>query len=199
MPKMLRLLWTAALLAAPAAPVAAAFAENFEVDPTAFWTVNGGPSDETANFFFDYCTVGIPLAPNSTTAGTRGLKLQANLSGNLFAGFSVSPTGESFTGDYLFTFDWWANFNGPFPAGGSGSANLSTFGIGTAGDVTQWPGGTQDSVWFGAVGDGNSSSDWRAYSTAGPGAIRTGARSTPPARRPAIGTNRIRTSPASAA
>ena len=45
MPKMLRLLWTAALLAAPAAPVAAAFAENFEVDSTAFWTVNNGPSD----------------------------------------------------------------------------------------------------------------------------------------------------------
>ncbi len=88
MPKMLRLLWTPALLAAPAAPVAAAFAENFEVDPTAFWTVNGGASDETA-----------------------------------------------------------------------------TFGIGTAGDVTQWPGGTQDSVWFGAVADGNSSIDWRAYST----------------------------------
>ena len=165
MAKMLRLLWTAALLAAPVAPVAAAFAENFEVDPTAFWTVNGGPSDEAANFFFDYSTVGIPLAPNSTTAGTRGLKLQANLSGNLFSGFSVSPTGESFTGDYIFTFDWWANFNGPFPAGGSGSGNLSTFGIGTAGNVTQWPGGAQDSVWFGAVADGNSSSDWRAYST----------------------------------
>jgi hypothetical protein len=40
--------------------------------------------------------------------------------------------------------------------------------IGTSGTVAQWPGGAQDSVWFAATGDGNSSSDWRAYSTAAP-------------------------------
>jgi hypothetical protein len=76
--------------------------------------------------------------------------------------------GESFSGDYVVNFDWWANFNGPFPGGGSGSTNLSTFGIGTSGTIAQWPGGTQDSVWFAATGDGGSAADWRAYTTAAP-------------------------------
>jgi hypothetical protein len=147
---------------------AALYSEDFEVDPTASWTVNNGPSDEAHNFFFDYSTVGIPLAPNATSGGTRGLKLQANQANGIFSGMSTSPTGKSFTGDYRVLFDWWANFNGPFPVGGSGSTQLSTFGIGTAGASAQWPGGTQNSLWFAATGDGNSSSDWRAYSTAAP-------------------------------
>ncbi|MEX2309022.1 MAG: PEP-CTERM sorting domain-containing protein [Pirellulales bacterium] len=147
------------------------YMENFEVDPSANWTLNGGPSDEAADFFFDYSTVGIPKATNSALAdGTRGMKLQANLSGGIFSGMSASPNGQSFTDVYRVKFDWWANFNGPFPGGGSGSTNLSTFGIGTAGASAQWPGGVQDSIWFGATGDGGSSVDYRAYSpTAGTG------------------------------
>ena len=143
------------------------FSEDFDVDPTANWTINGGPSDEAADFFFDYGSVGIPSAPNSAGT-TRGMKLQANLSSGIFGGFSVSPNGEHFDGNYQLLFDWWANFNGPFPDGGSGSANLSTFGIGTVGNTPQWPGGTQDSVWFAATGDGGSTADWRAYSSAAP-------------------------------
>ncbi len=143
--------------------------EDFETDPTASWTVNDpGLSDTTANFFFDYSTVGIPLAPGSEPGGSYGMKLQANLTGGAFSGFSVSPTGQSFTGDYNLTFDWWANFNGPFPEGGSGSTNLSTFGIGTSGTQAQWPGDGADSLWFAATGDGNSSADWRVYSSAAP-------------------------------
>jgi hypothetical protein len=45
---------------------------------------------------------------------------------------------------------------------------MSTYGVGTSGTVAQWPGGTQDSIWFAATGDGNSSSDWRAYSPTAP-------------------------------
>jgi len=142
------------------------YTQNFEVNPTASWTVNGGPSDEAANFFFDYSTVGISSAPSAL--GTRGMKLQANQFNAVFGGMSVSPNGQNFGGSYTVRFDWWANFNGPFPMGGSGSTQLSTFGVGTSGTVTQWPGGTQDSIWFGATGDGNSSSDWRAYSPTAP-------------------------------
>jgi hypothetical protein len=163
-------LLAAALLAialAPSTGLAQFFFENFEIDPSANWTLNNGPSDAAANFFFDYSTVGIPKSPSSALAdGTRGLKLQANLSNGIFSGMSVSPTGKSFTGNYKLRFDWWANFNGPFPAGGSGSTNLSTFGVGTSGTTPQWPGGVQDSVWFAATGDGGSTADWRAYSTA---------------------------------
>jgi hypothetical protein len=150
------------------APVfgAVLYGENFEVDPSASWTVNTSLGDHAANFFFDYSSVGIPAAPGG--AGTRGMKLQANLSSGIFSGMSVSPTGQSFAGNYTLAFDWWANVNGPFPAGGSGSTQLSTFGVGTSGTVAQWPGATQDSIWFAATGDGNSSTDWRAYSpTAG--------------------------------
>jgi hypothetical protein len=144
----------------------ALYTQDFEVDSTPSWTVNNGPSDAATNFFFDYSTVGIPAAPSG--AGTRGMKLQANQANGIFSGVSVSPTGQSFSGNYTVSFDWWGNFNGPFPAGGSGSTQLSTYGVGTSGSVVQWPGGTQDSVWFAATVDGNSASDWRAYSTAAP-------------------------------
>jgi hypothetical protein len=139
------------------------YSDNFDVDSTANWTMNGGPSDEAVDYYFDYNTVGIPAAPNSGGT-TRGVKMQANQSSGVFGGMSVSPTGQSFAGYYQVAFDWWGNINGPFPVGGSGSTQLSTFGIDTSGTVAQWPGGTQDSIWFGATVDGNSSSDWRAYS-----------------------------------
>lgn len=155
----------ASLGLAASAHAAPLYSENFDVDPTANWTVNNGPSDEAHDFFFDYSTVGIPSAPNSG-GSTRGLKLQANQSTGIFGGMSVSPTGQNFAGDVAVRFDWWANFNGPAPTGGSGSTQLSTFGLGTSGTVAQWPGGSQDSIWFGGTTDGNSSSDWRAYSPA---------------------------------
>jgi len=152
------------------APASAAeqYVNNFEADTSASWTIDKSPAttDEAHNFFFDYSTVGIPAAPSG--AGTRGMKLQANLSSGVFGGMSVSPTGLNVQGDQLITFDWWANINGPFPVGGSGSTNLSTFGIGTAGAAAQWPGAGPelDSVMFAATGDGNSSADYRAYSSA---------------------------------
>jgi MYXO-CTERM domain-containing protein len=94
--------------------------------------------------------------------------MQANQSSGVFGGVSVSPTGLSLPSTYQLRFDWWANFNGPAPEGGSGSTQLSTFGVGTSGTTAQWPGGVQDSVWFGGTTDGNSSSDWRAYSPTAP-------------------------------
>lgn len=167
--------FAALALAALTAPAAAQlYTEDFESDPTADWTVNNGPSDANADFFFDYSTVGIPSAPSG--GGTRGLKLQANLTNGIFSGLSVSPTARSFSGNYTLRFDWWSNINGPFPAGGNGSTNLSTFGIGTAGTSPLWPGAGPglDAVMFAATGDGGSASDWRAYSTAEPFSYASG-------------------------
>ena len=143
-----------------------AFSENFDSDHTSNWTVNQGPSDGVADFFFDYSTVGIPPAPNTTGGTTRGLKLQANLTAGVFGGLSVSPTGQAFSGDYRVRFDVWQSFNGPLPAGGNGSTQVTGAGVGTAGSTPQWAGGTQDSVWFGATADGGSGVDYRAYSSA---------------------------------
>ena len=147
------------------------FSEDFDADHTPNWVVNpsagANATDTIADFFFDYSTVGIPPAPNTTGGTTRGLKLQANLTTGVFGGLSVSPVGKAFGGDYRLRFDLWQSFNGPLPAGGNGSTQVTGAGIGTAGTSAQWAGGTQDSVWFGATADGGSSADYRAYSTAG--------------------------------
>jgi hypothetical protein len=146
-----------------------AFTANFDTDQTANWTVNASPDGEHgADVFFDYSTVGIPPAPNSTGGTTRGLRLAANTNSfnPAFGGISVSPTGQSFPGDSRVRFDAWLNYNGPLPAGGSGSTQGTGAGVGTAGNTPQWAGGTQDSLWFGVTAEGGSGVDYRAYSSA---------------------------------
>ena len=149
------------------------FSEDFESDPTADWTVNHHPSTASiADFFFDYSSVGIPSAPNSGGT-TRGLKLQSNLTGNVFGGFSVSPTGLNLSGDYVLSFDAWSNYNGPLEFGGSGSTNLSTYGILSSGTSSNYP-GAADAIWFATTGDGGSSADWRIYSPSAPASYQNG-------------------------
>ena len=158
----------------PIASAALLYQESFEVDPTANWTVNDpGLSDTIADFYYDYSAIGVPAAPNGT--GTRGLKLTANNSGGVFSGFSVSPTGQSFSGNYTVKFDMWQNYVGPLTGGGSGSTQLSMMGIGTAGNVAVWPGSSpKESVMFGVTLDGGSASDYRAYSSAAPTSYASG-------------------------
>lgn len=144
------------------------FTDNFDVDPTANWTVNNNNlGTNAANFFFNYADAGIPPAPHSAGT-TRGLKIGANLDpatapGAGIPGISVSPTGQSFSGDYELAMDWWANYIGPLEVGALGSTMLSTYGIMSSGASANFP-GTVDGVWFGATGDGQSSSDYRIYS-----------------------------------
>ncbi len=153
---------------------AATFFDDFDIDPTANWTVNNpGLSDITVDFNYDYSAIGVPPAPGG--ASTRGLKMTANNSGGVFSGFSVSPTGQSFSGKYILSFDIWQNYVGPLGPGGSGSTQLSTYGIGTAGNVAFWPGAaTKESVAFATTLDGGSASDFRAYSTAAPTSYASG-------------------------
>jgi len=182
-----------AFMAATANAQTVLFSDTFDTDSTASWTVNsfvggttssGGSAVNSANFYYDYSTVGIPAAPNSTGGSTRGLKLQANISGTgptggLPPGISVSPTGQSFTGDYSLRFDWWTNFIGGTTggigntSGGSGSTQLSTFGILTSGTVANYV-GSSDSVFYGATPDGASASDYRAYSVTAQSGYATG-------------------------
>jgi hypothetical protein len=145
------------------------FSENFDTDTSALWTVNSAAVNSTGNnavFAFDYSTVGIPAAPGSAGT-TRGLRLEANVSGGAQTGLSVSPTGLILPSDYVLRFNLWQNFNGPAPGGGNGSTQVSGAGVGTAGTTAQWAGGpTYDSVFFGATGDGGSSIDYRVYPAA---------------------------------
>jgi hypothetical protein len=162
-----------ALFATASSHGAPVYSENFEVNPTANWTVNNnGLGTNAADFFFNYSTLGIPSAPNSTGGTTRGLKIGANLSSATapatgIPGISASPTGRSFTGDYELRFDWWQNYFGPLLAGGTGSTMLSTFGILTSGTTPNLA-GAADGVFFAATGEGGSSADFRVYSSQNP-------------------------------
>ena len=159
-------------LAAPSA-FGALYTEDFNVDNTANWTVNAGPTDELADFFYDYSAIGVPAAPNGS--GTLGLKMTANNTDGVFGGFSVSPNGQSFSGNYTVSFDMWLNYVGPLGPGGSGTTQLGTMGIGTAGNVGVYPGGaTTENVMFATTLDGGSAADYRAYSSAAPTSYAAG-------------------------
>jgi hypothetical protein len=169
-----------ALFAFVGLPLAASaqtpFFDNIDSDSTAKWTFNSTIAGDTAqnntggeaNFFFDYSTVGIPSAPHSAGGTTRGIKLEANINGTaVFSGVSVSPIGKSFTGDYVLRFDAWQNVIGPLPAGGTGSTQLTTGGIGALTNTAQFQGTAINGVMFGASGDGGTNPDYRAYVATG--------------------------------
>ena len=167
-----------AAIAAVAIPVVSAsaatlYTENFDTDQTANWTFASSIAGDTANnntggeanVFFNYGSVGIPSAPHSIGGTTTGLKMEANVPGTAtFSGMSMSPNGVSINGNFTMTFDAWQNANGPFPAGGSGSTQMTIGGYGSNGTTVQFPGGPiQDSVYFGATAEGGSGVDYRAY------------------------------------
>ncbi len=171
--KKLGSLMMAGALATATPAFGSLYVENFNVDNTANWTVNDpGLSDIEANFFYDYSAIGVPSANGSDTIG---MKLTANNSGGVFSGFSVSPTGESFSGDYTVSFDLWQNYVGPLGPGGSGTTQLSQMGIGSSGTTAMWPGAAlKESVTFAATLDGGSAADYRLYSSAFPTSAPSG-------------------------
>jgi hypothetical protein len=163
---------TAAVAMGSAATVASAnYVNNFDVDTTASWTVNDtGIGTNDANFFFDYSTVGIPSAPNSVGGTTRGLRIRSNIGAapaSGIPGISVSPTGQSFTGNYTLKFDWWSNYLGPLGVGATGSTMMTNFGVMTSGTTANST-GVSDAVFFSATGDGQNAADYRAYSSERP-------------------------------
>ena len=157
----------ASLLSAIAAQGQILFQDSFDTTPAGNWTVNAQTAQDRAVIGFDYSTVGIPSAPNSSGT-TVGALLQANrpLGGaGALSGVSISPTGQSFTGDYQLRYDLWQNYNGPLgptTVGGTGSTQLTGSGIMTAGDVSHFA-GSGDGLWFAASGDGGTTSDYRVY------------------------------------
>ena len=138
-------------------PQVSVFADNFDVNTAANWVINKSSTDTLATFAFDYSALGIAPAPNSTNGSTRGLQLKANLVVSNTAALSLSPTNQSFTGDYRLHFDAWINVNGPLP-GGIGSTEFLTAGLGTSGTRTEWTGAgsTADGFYFSINGDGGS-------------------------------------------
>ncbi len=103
---------------------ATAFADNFDSNTAANWTINRSSADTAVAFNYDYSALGVPSAPNSTNGTTRGVQLKANLTQGVVAALSISPIGQSFAGDYRLHFDAWINVNGPLPGGGASSTEF---------------------------------------------------------------------------
>ena len=142
---------------------------NFDTDDSANWAVNivvgtaktnSSTSYNGADFNFDYSTVGIPPAPNSTGGTTKGLKLWANLgTGGLFpAGTSVSPTNFPITDNFEMHWDLWLNNTRL-----GGTTEFGGAGYGTAGTSAQVAGNAFDSTVVGVLTDHGSSASVRAY------------------------------------
>jgi hypothetical protein len=129
-----------------------------------------GVNDDFSGFAYDYSVAGVPSAPGSG-GSTIGLKLQASMFSNALGGFSANPNGVNLnalspTGNYSVKFQSWSSMVGTatgFPAGGSGTTMLSTFGILTSGTASETV-LSSDGVFFAYTLDGNSSGDFRAYS-----------------------------------
>lgn len=145
------------------------YGEDFEADHSAdgTWVVNSTGGYNPVDLFFDYSTVGIPPAPHSVGGSTRGLKLQANLVSFLQqfpSGSSASPMTFSIPENFEMRWDWWINFNGPLPAGGSGSTQVGGGGFGTAASSAQAAGGPIDCILVAATGEPTgSAADYRLY------------------------------------
>ena len=141
-------------------PQTTVFADNFDTNSAANWIVNRSSSDTAIGFAFDYSKLGIPSAPHSTGGTTKGVQIKANLTLTVVAAVSISPTNQSFAGDYRLHFDGWINVNGPFPGGGASSTEFLLAGLGTSGRQTEWngPGSTADGWYVSADGDGGVSS-----------------------------------------
>lgn len=148
-----------ALLQVMLSPLQTLFLDNFDANTAATWVMNRSSTDCRVTFNYNYAPYGIPSAPNSTNGTTRGVKFEANVSLTNAAAINISPAGQSFGGDYRLHFDLWLNANGPFPAGGNGSTQHGTAGVGTAGNKVQWTGTgtTADGYWFAADNEGQAS------------------------------------------
>lgn len=154
------------------------FADDFETNTSSLYSVRlfdaGGAGDALATFNYNYALDGIPPSPNGGGA-TRALKLECNrVAPGQPAAITASPTGLSFsaTAGYRLSFDMWLNANGPFPAGGTGSTQSITCGVG-ADDTTVLEGPLASSIgatansgkgaWFQITGEGGSTDDVRAF------------------------------------
>lgn len=153
-----------------------AFEDSFETDTSANWNINvsddAGGDDADAWFGWDFSTVGVPPSPRSP-GSTRGLRFEANsrVAPGSPASVTVSPIGHSFTAStgYRLVFDAWVNANGPFPAGGTGSTESLTMGIGYDNvTVNRYVGTTAagSGGWFAVTGEGGAARDYQAFKNA---------------------------------
>ena len=120
-----------AILLSPSASTGAiVFESDLDTDGGWFIVQEVTNPSSRATFGYDYSGMGIPPSPNGG-GSTIGLRLAANALGNVQA--ITAATTATFSGQYLVTFDFWGNTNGPLPVGGTGSTELLGGGVGFSG------------------------------------------------------------------
>jgi hypothetical protein len=154
---------------------AVVFSDNFNSNSSGNYTTFAfNPGRDGAVFAFDYSALGIPEAPNSVGGGRTGLQLFANHPfGSTAADTSavqVVPNGlapQLATLDkYTITYDLWMNYNGPAPAGGTGSTEAMMVGVGFSGTAPIEI-GNSDGSYFTVTGDSGSGTDVRSFTNGG--------------------------------
>ncbi len=153
------------------------FTDNFSNSVTSAANYTIVTSDATSSFptyAYDYSAMGIPSAPNSGDASTKGLRLDANFSAPAAAEAVTLHTIQSFAGDYSIKFDAWLNANGPFPDGGSGSTNYLGAGVGGDGTTNNFVANTGKGGWTAVNGENGSGIDYRFYKDAALQGVATG-------------------------
>jgi hypothetical protein len=145
---------------------AVSFKDDFDINSSANWNINTSSSDTSVTFAFDYSDIGVPPSPNGSGT-TLGLRMGANMKNpGSVEGVTLSPVGMEFSGFYVLKFDMWINANGPFPAGGAGSTEFLTAGIGYDDVTVNLHGISGSGGWFGVTGEGGASQDYRGYRSA---------------------------------
>jgi len=141
------------------------FSDDFNTGGSSvnYTTAASNPSTSFATFGYDYSVLGIPSAPHSGDASTKGLRLEANTAAPAAIGAVNVYTALSFTGDYRVRFDAWLNVNGDFPDGGSGSTQYLTTGVGSDGSTINLVANTGKGGWFAVNGENGSGIDYRLY------------------------------------
>ena len=156
------------------------FADNFNTDSSADWTLryastNSADNDYSATFAYDYSTypvMSIPPAPHSGT-DTHGLFLQVNKvePTEAAAALNLYPKNQTFSGNFALRFDMYLII--PTTA----TTEYALFGINHSGNQTNWfrnstggftgvspMGWTFDGLFYGVETDAGALGDYALYS-----------------------------------
>lgn len=139
------------------------FADDFETDTSANWTVlfgaNNEVDDKDAVFAYDYVTFDqIPPAPNGSFLGLKLTVNKYDPTSYGAAGVNVYPKGKSFSGNYALRFNMFIQVNTV-----AGTTEHALFGVNHSGSKTNWvrqtagsvqnPAVDIDGLWFAIVAD----------------------------------------------
>lgn len=170
-----------ALVACTSASFAAPlFSDSFDTTTSANYNVNVSSSDTRVTFGYDYSADKVPASPRGN-GSTVGVKMEANMALPVsIESVTLSPKNPTnlaqnmtFSGNYRVSFDMWMNAIGAFPAGGTGSTEYFSAGVGYNNATVNTPNVGGSGTWFAVAGDGGASAtsggarDFNAYNNNG--------------------------------